>query len=80
MKNIGIVGARKYRDRQSVIDLVNSLSRDTTVVTSSCRGVCTWAVHAAKATKGAKGIRAAIHHARISTVFERKSSFASKRT
>ena len=49
MKNIGIVGARKYRDRQSVIDLVNSLSRDTTVVTSSCRGVCTWAVHAAKA-------------------------------
>ena len=49
MKNIGIVGARKYRDRQSVIDLVNSLSRTTTVITSSCRGVCTWAGQAAKA-------------------------------
>ena len=40
--NIGIVGARKYRDRQSVIDLVNSLPADSVLVTSGCAGVCTW--------------------------------------
>ena len=40
--NIGIVGARKYRDRQSVLDLVNSLPADSVIVTSGCAGVCTW--------------------------------------
>jgi hypothetical protein len=40
--NIGIVGARKYQDRQSVIDLVNSLPPDSVIVTSGCAGVCTW--------------------------------------
>lgn len=40
--NIGIVGARKYRDRQSVIDLVNSLPGESVIITSSCNGVCTW--------------------------------------
>ena len=49
MTCIGIVGARKYKDRQSVIELVHSLPRDSTVITSSCRGVCTWAGEAAKA-------------------------------
>jgi hypothetical protein len=49
MNRIGIVGARKYQDRQSVINLVHSLPRDTVVITSSCRGVCTWAGQAAKA-------------------------------
>ena len=39
---IGIVGARKYRDRQSVLDLVNSLPADSVIVTSGCAGVCTW--------------------------------------
>lgn len=48
MTNVGIIGARKYRDRQSVIDLVESLPREAVVVTSSCRGVCTWAAEAAK--------------------------------
>jgi len=43
---IGIVGARKYRDRQSVVDLVNSLPRNWIIVTSSCTGVCTWAKEA----------------------------------
>jgi len=47
MKCIGIIGARKYKNRQSVIDLVQSLPRDTTVITSSCKGVCTWAKEAA---------------------------------
>ena len=41
--NVGIVGARKYQDRQSVIDLVNSLPTDSVIVTSGCAGVCTWA-------------------------------------
>jgi len=40
--NIGIVGARKYQDRISVIDLVESLPLDSIIVTSSCKGVCTW--------------------------------------
>ena len=43
MKFIGIIGARKYKNRQSVIELVKSLPRDTIVITSSCKGVCTWA-------------------------------------
>jgi hypothetical protein len=40
--NVGIVGARKYQDRQSVLDLVNSLPADSVIVTSGCPGVCTW--------------------------------------
>ena len=47
MKFIGIIGARKYKNRQSVIELVQSLPRDSTVITSSCKGVCTWAKEAA---------------------------------
>ena len=39
---IGIVGARKYQDKQSVIDLVNSLPIESVIITSGCRGVCTW--------------------------------------
>ena len=41
--NIGIVGARKYKARQSVVDLVSSLPADSIIVTSGCKGVCTWA-------------------------------------
>jgi hypothetical protein len=46
--NIGIVGARKYQDKQSVIELVMSLPADATIITSSCKGVCTWAKEAAE--------------------------------
>jgi hypothetical protein len=46
--NIGIVGARKYQDRQSVLDLVNSLPTEATIITSSCKGVCTWVKEAAE--------------------------------
>ena len=46
--NIGIVGARKYQDRQSVLDLVESLPPDATIITSSCKGVCTWVREAAE--------------------------------
>jgi hypothetical protein len=40
--NIGIVGARKYQDKQSIIDLVNFLPAEAVIITSSCKGVCTW--------------------------------------
>jgi hypothetical protein len=46
--NIGIVGARKYQDRQSVLDLIRSLPPDATIITSSCKGVCTWVKEAAE--------------------------------
>jgi len=49
MKHIGIIGARKFKDRKVVIELVHSLPADSIVVTSSCRGVCQWAGEAAKA-------------------------------
>ena len=39
---IGIVGARKYKDRGSVINLVNSLPVESVIITSACKGVCTW--------------------------------------
>ena len=45
---IGIVGARKFQDRQSVIDLVISLPAEATIITSSCKGVCTWVKEAAE--------------------------------
>ena len=45
----GIIGARKYRDRQSVIDLVRTLPSNLVIITSSCRGVCTWTATEAKA-------------------------------
>ena len=44
--NIGIVGARKYQNRQSVINLVNALSTQDTIITSKCKGVCSWATEA----------------------------------
>jgi hypothetical protein len=53
--NIGIVGARKYQDKKSVLDLVMVLPPDATIITSSCKGVCTWAKEAAE-EKGMKVI------------------------
>ena len=49
MKHIGIIGARKFKDRKAVIKLVQTFPADSIVVTSSCRGVCQWAGEAAKA-------------------------------
>jgi nucleoside 2-deoxyribosyltransferase len=49
MTKVGIIGARKYKDRQSIIELIETLTTDCIVVTSSCRGVCTWAGEAANA-------------------------------
>ena len=41
--NIGIVGARKYRDKQAVINLVRTIPQASVIITSGCKGVCTWA-------------------------------------
>ena len=49
MTFVGVVGARKYKDKQSITDFVNGLPVDSIVVTGSCKGVCTWAGSAAKA-------------------------------
>ena len=48
MAFVGIVGARKYRDKQSVIDLVGYLPLDSIIITSKCKGVCTWTLQAAE--------------------------------
>lgn len=45
---IGIVGARKYKDKLAVINLVNSISVDNQIITSGCRGVCIWVKEAAE--------------------------------
>ena len=42
MAFIGIVGARKYKDWKAVEELVISLPKDSIIVTSGCKGVCTW--------------------------------------
>lgn len=46
---IGIVGARKYKDKQSVIDFVKELPHDSVIVTGSCKGPCKWAACEAEA-------------------------------
>ena len=48
---IGIVGARKYKDRQSVIDLIDSLPIESVIITSGCKGVCTWVKEGAEKRK-----------------------------
>jgi len=55
--NIGIVGARKYRDKQSIVDLVNSLLVDNLIITSGCKGVCTWV----KVTAEARGMNVKVY-------------------
>ena len=43
MNFIGVVGARKFNDRKAVEDLVAGLPKESIIVTSGCKGVCTWA-------------------------------------
>jgi len=40
--HIGIIGARKYNDRHAVVDLIRRLPSESVIVTSGCKGVCTW--------------------------------------
>ena len=45
---IGIVGVRKYQNRQSVLDLIMSFPGEATIITSLCKGVCIWAKEVAE--------------------------------
>ena len=51
MPYVGIVGARKYKCQTSVKRLVLSLSEESTIVTSNCKGVCSWSQHYARSRK-----------------------------
>jgi len=46
--NIGIVGSRRWKNREAIENLVNTLAADTTVVSGGARGVDTWAAEAAR--------------------------------
>ena len=46
--NIGIVGSRRWKNREDIEGLVNTLAADTTVVSGGARGVDTWATQAAR--------------------------------
>jgi len=45
---IGIVGSRRRTDKHNVIKLVDSLPKNSVVVSGGCRGVDTWAELRAK--------------------------------
>lgn len=47
--NVAIVGSRRRSDKDSVINFVNNLPQDDTVISGGCEGVDTWAIEAAKA-------------------------------
>jgi len=46
---VAIVGSRRRRDRQSVVDCVAGLPADTVIVSGACRGPDRWAAAAAVA-------------------------------
>lgn len=48
MDFVGIIGARKFNDRVAVEKLVMSLPKSSVIVTSGCKGVCTWTQAIAK--------------------------------
>ena len=44
---VGIVGSRRWKDRESVEILVHQLPDDTTIISGGCQGVDTWAAETA---------------------------------
>jgi predicted Rossmann-fold nucleotide-binding protein len=46
--NIGIVGSRRWKNKEAIENLVNTLPADTTVVSGGAHGVDTWATEAAR--------------------------------
>lgn len=48
MTYIGVVGARKFKDRLAVERLVRSIPEGSIIVTSGCIGVCKWTQERAK--------------------------------
>ncbi len=45
---VAIVGSRKYPDKAGVVEFVNSLPKDTIIVSGGAKGVDSWAEHAAR--------------------------------
>ncbi len=64
MNFLGVVGARKFNDRKAVEDLVVSLPKDSIIVTSGCKGVCTWA----KAKAGEKNLEVLVYTPDLSNI------------
>jgi len=48
---VGIVGSRRWKDREAVVVLVNELPADSVVISGGCRGVDTWAATAARSRR-----------------------------
>ena len=67
MAFVGIVGARKYRDKQSVKYLVEYLPADSAIVTSSCMSVCSWTIEATKE----RGIEVMVYSPDLSNIRSR---------
>lgn len=48
MNYIGIIGARKFKRKKCVQNLINNIPADSVIVTGACRGVCAWTIEQAK--------------------------------
>jgi hypothetical protein len=48
MNYVGIVGARKYKNRKCIQSFIKSLPGDSIIVTGACEGVCSWAIEQAE--------------------------------
>ena len=48
MNYIGIVGARKYRNKRCIQNFVKGLAEDSVIVTGACEGVCSWSIEQAE--------------------------------
>lgn len=49
MKRVAIIGSRRYTNRRNVEKVVDTLPKDTVVISGGCCGVDTWAEQRAKA-------------------------------
>ena len=62
--NIGVVGSRRYRSQTDVEKLIDSFSKDTTIVSGGCQGVDRWAEKRA----GERGLKTLIFRPKLMNV------------
>lgn len=48
MDYIGVIGARKFRNKNCIQNFVKSLPEDSIIVTGACEGVCSWTIEQAE--------------------------------
>lgn len=48
MSYIGIVGARKYKNKKCIQSFIKSLPKNSIIVTGACKGVCAWTTEQAE--------------------------------